>query len=74
MNTLIDDLYQRIQHLTNRLELLKQKIDSFSPILNDDENLSSTVATLQQNVADLKIKINKKAITINVVAFLFLKL
>ena len=57
MKALIDLMYQKLQDVTNRIELLKQQFDSFSPILNDDENLSSLVVRLQQDVADFKIKL-----------------
>lgn len=58
MNTLIDSLQQKLQDLTNRVELIKKQLDSFSPTLNDDETLSSLVARLQTDVGDLKLKVS----------------
>ena len=65
MNNLLNNLYQKLQDLTNRLDLLKQQFDSFVPILEDDENLSSLVASLQQNVSDFQLDLTSAESNIN---------
>ena len=57
MNNSIDLLYQQVQDLVNQVSLLKQQFDSFSPTLNDDEDLSSLVATLQTDIANCKTQV-----------------
>ena len=58
MNTLIDLMQQKLQDLTNRIELLKQQFDTFVPDLGEDENLSGLVASLQTDVTECKTQVS----------------
>lgn len=65
MNNSIDLLYQQVQDLINQVSLLKQQFDSFSPTLDDDEDLSSLVATLQADVTNCKAQVDSLQSNVN---------
>ena len=65
MNNSIDLLYQQVQDLVNQVSLLKQQFDNFSPTLDDDEDLSSLVATLQTDLANCKAQVTSIQSNVN---------
>ena len=65
MTNLLETFQLRLQELTNRLELLKRQFDSFNPILNDGENLSSLVTSLQSDVANFKTDLSNYRTDLN---------
>jgi len=56
MHTL-ETIQQKLQDLTNRLEIIKKQLDSLAPNLGDDDNLSSLVAKLQSDVGNMQDKV-----------------
>ena len=65
MNTLIESMQQKLQDLTNRLDLLKHQFDTFTPTLGEDETLESLVASLQVDVGNMKTQVSNFQASIN---------
>lgn len=67
MKDLIERIQLKLQELDNRLYLIKQTLDNSFPNLGENENLSSLVAVLQNDVNTAKSQIS--AIQSNITAF-----
>ena len=58
MNTTIELIQQKLQDVSNQVDLLQQQFDGFLPVFENDENLSTLVASLQSDVGNFKTQVS----------------
>ena len=57
METIITPIQLKLQDLSNRVDLLNQQLQNFTPELEEDQTLSQLVASLQDDITEFKTQI-----------------